>query len=125
MASLIGGLWVMSGSAPLAAQTTPSATRSFSSATVQPGASLTVTISVADYGGIGAVTETLPEGFTYVSSSGVTGNVQDSGAIRFTLLGETSFEYTVTASSTAGEHTFMGTLRASDQNDHTVGGDNT
>ena len=124
MASLIGGLWVMSGSAPLAAQTTPSATRSFSSATVQPGASLTVTINVADYGGIGAVTEMLPDGFTYVSSDGVTGNDQGADGVRFTLLGETSFTYMVTASSTAGEHTFMGTLRASDQQDHTVGGDN-
>ena len=124
MASLIGGLWVMSGSAPLAAQTTPSATRSFSSATVQPGASLTVTINVADYGGIGAVTEMLPDGFTYVSSDGVTGNDQGADGVRFTLLGETSFTYMVTASSTAGEHTFTGTLRASDQQDHTVGGDN-
>ena len=125
MASLIGGLWVMSGSAPLAAQTTPSATRSFSSATVQPGAELTVTINVADYGGIGAVTEMLPEGFAYVSSSGVVGNDQGADGVRFTLLGETSFTYIVTASSTAGEHTFTGMLRASDQNDHTVGGDDT
>ena len=38
MLSLMAGLWVMSGSAPLAAQTGASATRSFSdSDSVKPG----------------------------------------------------------------------------------------
>ena len=48
---------------------TPSATRSFNPATVDPGGTVTVTIQAADYGQAGGVTETLPTGFSYVSSS--------------------------------------------------------
>ena len=68
--SVIGGLTVMSGSSPLAAQTNPSATRSFNTAEVAPGGAVTVTITLSDVtGNLGTVTETLPSGFAYVSSS--------------------------------------------------------
>ena len=70
MLSVMGGLAVMLGSSPLAAQTTAaSATRSVSPSTVVPGGDVTVTIAVADNGGSGGVTETLPEGFAYVEGS--------------------------------------------------------
>ena len=60
----------MSGSSPLAAQTNPSATRSFNTAEVAPGGSVTVTISLSHVtGNLGVVTETLPSDFAYVSSS--------------------------------------------------------
>ena len=49
------------------AQQTASATRSFSE--VAGGGTLTVTISVADYGGIGQLTETFPGDFTFEGSS--------------------------------------------------------
>ena len=112
----------------VAAQASPSATRSFSPQGVEPGGQVVVTINAANYGVGGAVTETLPAGFTYVSSSstlpddqtGVTGQ-----EVRFTLVGDTSFTYTVTASSVGGSYTFSGTLRDSDRNDHAVGGDTT
>ena len=101
----------------------PSATRSFDKASVAPGGTVTVTILLANYGGIGRVTETLPAGFVYVSSAhdsaGVRVNDQE---VRFTLQGDSSVAYTVTASRTAGSHTFSGMLRDSDTNDHTVGG---
>ena len=101
----------------------PSATRSFDKASVAPGGTVTVTILLANYGGIGRVTETLPAGFAYVSSAhdsaGVRVNDQE---VRFTLQGDASVAYTVTASRTAGSHTFSGMLRDSDTNDHTVGG---
>ena len=125
MISVIGGLWVMSG--PLAAQvTTPSANRSLSSSTVMPGGEVTVSITVAEYGGFGSVTETLPAGFTYVSSSLppagdqvlVTG--QD---VEFTLQGDESFTYLVTAPSMEGSHSFSGNLRDSDRMDYAVGGE--
>ena len=45
-----------------------SATRSFSPASVAPGGQVTVTITAANYGALGAVTETLPQGFSYLSS---------------------------------------------------------
>ena len=85
---------------------TPSATRSFNSATVAPGETVTVTIQAANYGQAGGVTETLPSGFSYVSSSLSASQVNESGQnVRFTLQGDTSFTYTVTASSTPGPMT--------------------
>ena len=64
---------------------------------------MTVTITAADYGQAGGVTETLPAGFAYVSSGLSASQVNESGQnVRFTLQGDTSFTYTVTASSTAG-----------------------
>ena len=47
---------------------------------------------------------------------------QSGNRVRFVLQDETSFTYVVTASSTAGSHSFSGTLRDFDQTDHTVGG---
>ena len=43
-------------------------------------------------------------------------------ASRFTLQAETSFTYTVTASSTAGDYDFSGMLRDFERMDHDVGG---
>ena len=89
-----------------AAQQGASASRSFSTASVAPGGEVVVTIAAAGYGSLGAVTETLPAGFSYVSSSlteeGEVTEVDDQ-TVRFTLQGaDKTFTYTVTASSTAG-----------------------
>ena len=108
-----------------AAAQAASAARSFSAASVAPGGTLTVTIAAANYGLGGIVTETLPAGFSYVSSThgSVTHPVYgDSQKVRFILQGGTSFTYTVAAPSTEGSYTFSGTLRDSDRNDHAVGG---
>ena len=76
---------------------------------------MTVTIQVANYGGIGRVTETLPAGFDYVSSTHDPAGVNVNGEeVRFTLQGDSSVAYTVTASRTAGPHSFLGMLRDSD-----------
>ncbi len=123
-AAIAVGLVALMAILPAAAQQSPSATRSFSSASVAPGADVTVTIAVANYGGFGRVTENLPAGFTY-KSSGLDDSQVDSSRgeeVRFTLQGDSSFTYVVTASSTAGAHTFSGTLRDSDKNNHPVGG---
>ena len=127
MLSVMGGLAVMLGSSPLAAQTTAaSATRSFSPSTVVPGGEVMVTIAVADNGGSGGVTETLPEGFAYVEGSAAPLDdfqvVVTGQNVRFTLQGERSFTYTVTASSTEGSYPFEGSLRDSDRMDSLVGG---
>ena len=106
--------------------TDPSATRSFDQATVAPGGVVVVTIAAANYGSLGAVTETLPAGFSYESSS-LTDEGEvfvDGQTIKFILQGaDKTFTYTVTASNTAGGHDFSGVLRDSDRDDHTVGGD--
>ena len=77
-------------SAPPAAAQQPSATRFFDKTTVEPGENVTVTITIEDYGGLGAVTEMLPDGFSYVSSDLDTVQVTevDTGTVRFTLQGD-------------------------------------
>ena len=123
------GPWSVTATGTPAVPAGASATRSFSATTVEPGGTLTVTITAANYGGFGGVTETLPAGFSYVSSTHgsvihpVDGNSQ---MVTFTLFGETSsFTYTVTASDVVGPHAFSGTLTDSNQSGHTVGGDTT
>ena len=100
------GVLLLVGIASVAAQQNePSATRSFNPASVAPGGTVTVTIQVANYGGIGRVTETLPAGFAYVSSAHDSAGVRVNGQeVRFTLQGDASVAYTVTASRTAGSH---------------------
>ena len=99
------------------------AVRSFSSAAVALGGQLVVTIEAGNYGSFGGVVETLPTGFVYVSSSLPTDSVATSGQMaRFTLFGESSFTYTVTASNTVGQYSFSGILRDSTGLDHPVGG---
>ena len=112
---------------PVAAQAGPSATRSFDTDTVAPGGVVVVTIMAADYGGFGRVTETLPAGFAYVSTdlddTQVTDNTGTNREVGFTLQGDSSFTYTVTASSVEDVYTFSGSLRDSDRMDTPVGGD--
>jgi hypothetical protein len=61
---------------------------------------VTVTITPLDYGQAGGVTETLPSGFDYVSSSLPVSQVRElsGNQVRFTLQGDASFTYVVTAS---------------------------
>ena len=102
-AGVVGLLGVL----PAAAQQGANATRSFDQDTVTAGGQVVVTIMATGYGSLGAVTETLPAGFSYVSSSLVDeGEVTEVDAltVRFTLQGaDKNFTYTVTASSTAGD----------------------
>ena len=123
MLSVIGGLWVMSGSAPLAAQT---AGRSFSSPIVAPGAEFTVTIAAANYGGFGGVIDTLPTGFSFVSSAlgeAIEDTPDGRERVRFILFqAPPSFTYVVKASSVSGPYTFEGSLTDVDQVSRAVGG---
>ena len=77
---------------PVAAQQTPTATRSLSATTVAAGDEVTVSITANDYGTFGAVVETLPAGFSYVSVSDTDIRVTETGQeVKFILFGETSF----------------------------------
>ena len=99
------------------------AIRSFSPPSVAPAGEVVVMITASGYGSFGAVTETLPSGFSYVSSSLEDSGVTDVGReVRFSLFGQTAFTYTVTASSTEGAYSFSGVLGNSDREDVPVGG---
>jgi hypothetical protein len=66
---------------------------------VGTGDEVVVTITAMNYGVLGAVVETLPAGFSYVSST--LDDVEEQGRnLTFALIGENeSFTYTVAASS--------------------------
>jgi len=99
-----------------------SATRTLP-ASVAPGETFEVRIVAADYGIFGQVIETLPDGFSYVNSSLPPEQVtQEDQTVKFTLMGETSFTYNVTASSVEGTFTFSGILKDSQKNEYEVEG---
>ena len=108
-----------------------SATRSFSSDTVAPGAEITVNIALSAYGDGGSVAETLPQGFSFVSGSddlvGGGGFVRPSGnQVRVVLAGAgvTNVIYKVTAPPAAGgPFTFTGNFVNFDGESVDIGGD--
>ena len=111
-AIVVVGLVGLLGFASVAAQSTPSATRSFDTTSVAPGGQVVVTVAVSGYGAAGALIETLPDGFSYVSSTH-SDAVANGREVSFTLFGETSVTYTVEASqtATAGDYSFSGEVR--------------
>ena len=89
--------------------------------TVPPG--WAVTITAADCGVLGAVTETLPAGFGCVSSGLDDEEVQAIGQhVRFTRQGDSPSRYIVNAPSEEGAHTSSGMLRDSGRKDSPIGG---
>ena len=85
------------------------ASRSFAPAPVSAGGELEVTITATGYGGFGGVVETLPMGFSYVSSSLSDSAVTVAGQeVSFTLFGDTAFTYTVAAPGAARTYSFSG-----------------
>ena len=104
---------------------TSGASRTFSSVSVDPADELTVTIT-APGSFTGQVVETLPPGFIYVASSLSDSAVAVEGQIvTFTLLGDASFTYTVTASSVEGVYSFDGVLTPFGGEELPIGGDST
>ena len=91
-----------------------SATRSFSSSSVDPGEEITVTIRADNYGGLGRIVETLPSGFTSPDASDQT--------IKLRLLqeGPQTQSYIVTASGNPGSYTFSGLLQSEDKSETQV-----
>lgn len=109
--SVVGGLTLMSSSSPLAAQTDPSATRSFDPAKVEPGGTVIVSIDVQGITAVaGRVTETMPDGFTFVSTTNSLGRGGTGSELSFRVLGDGSFTYTLTAPDTENTYTFRGIL---------------
>ena len=100
------------------------ATRTLPAEPVSPSANFTIGIEASGYGTFGQVIETLPIGFKYVTSTLDPGSIEvEDSTVKFTLFGETSFSYTVTASDTQGTYYFSGILKDADLNEYEVGGD--
>jgi uncharacterized repeat protein (TIGR02543 family) len=101
------------------------ATRTLPATSVAPGANFDVGIVASGCGFMGRVEETLPAGFTYVSSSLDPIQVTQVGQlVRFTIIGDgATFTYTVTAPATAGTYTFDGVVKDEDANPFDVVGD--
>ena len=120
---LVLAVAIVGGQQSAEAQQTAS-TRSFSPRSeVEGGGTLTVTISVADYGGIGQLTETFPGDFTFEGSSP---EVEPSGqTLTFNLLADPSVSYTLrapTTTETISISGFSGTLEPAEGDGVTVGG---
>ena len=99
------------------------ASRSFGAAFAEPEGEVVVTIAAAGYGPAAQIVETIPEGFTYVSTDlpgGATGT--DGQSVTFVILGEDSFTYTVTAPADTGVYAFSGSLTDIEKNESPVGG---
>ena len=99
-----------------------SATRSFSAASVVIGGTVDVTIVVDELGAFGGVIETLPDGFSYVSTTLESEPEIDGQDLTFALFGEDSFTYTVQVSETAGTYTFHGIVKDNELDSNEVGG---
>ena len=101
----VSGLSSVTVLSPPAQAATASATRSFSPSEVASGGTLTVTIRVADYGGIGQLRETFPDDFTFESSPEGTRSDQ---TVTFNLVGDESVSYTLTAPTTTETRSISG-----------------
>ena len=98
------------------------ATRSFDMPSVAPGGQVTVTVAATGYGGFGALIETLPAGFSFVSSSTHPGAVEAGQEVSFVLFGDSAVTYTVSAPTAEGTYRFRGELRDEGRTSHEVGG---
>jgi hypothetical protein len=106
----------------------PAAIRHLTNACIEPGVQFDVQITASDYGSAARITETLCAGWTYVNSSlvadGQVDQSDDNNEVTFTLFGETNFNYTVQAPSTAGVCCdFNGTITDFNKNVQSVKGD--
>ena len=101
-----------------------SATRAFAAPWVAPGGEMEVTITAGGYGALGRVIETLPEGFGYARSTLPASAVKVEGdTLKFTLLGEERFAYTVRAPAVEGQYSFSGALLDANAVREEAGGD--
>ena len=96
-----------------------SATRSFSSSSVDPGEEITVTIRADNYGGLGRIVETLPSGFTSPDASSPDASSQ-TVKLRLLQEGPQTRSYTVTASDNPGSYTFSGLLQSENKSETQV-----
>ena len=100
-----------------------SATRTFRQNWASPGGELRVTITASNYGPIGQVVETLPEGFSYVNATLDEFQIEVEGrTLRFNLFGDARFNYVVTVPTVEGRYTFTGVIRNDDREERVIAG---
>ena len=116
----VAGLVGLVMSATVAAQS-PNVTRSFSAATVAAGGELEVTVTPGGYGRFGQLVETIPDGFSHVST-GEPGVEVDGQDVILTFLEGEIVRYRVTAAAGTGVGSFSGILKDEDKVEHRVGG---
>ena len=119
LAALLATFFAM-GVFSVALANSHNAERSFSANTVEPGDPLVVTIALSDYSGFPSVIETLPTGFTYVSSDALLASPL-AGGNQVRLAGSANFTYTVTAPDAEGTYDFSGTFTFGSNPSTTVG----
>ncbi|MEA1893824.1 MAG: hypothetical protein U9N36_01215 [Euryarchaeota archaeon] len=104
--------------------TAATATRTLPVDCVNAGEDFTVTIEADNYGSVGAVIETLCDGWEYQSTT-ATDAVVDGNTVSFMLAGSgpTTFTYTVSAPAVTGACCdISGIIRDEDTHDHTLTG---
>lgn len=102
----------------------PSATRTLPEEPVAAGECFTIEIEVSHYGYFGDIVETLPEEFVYEDSTLNSESIEiEDDTVEFSLEGEPSFSYTMTAPDTEGTYTFSGILIDEDKDEYDIGGD--
>ena len=105
------------------------ATRTLDVESVEPGGELTVTIEVTDFGPYGKVTETLPEGSTFLSSDLPEGAVTAADGVAGFILYNTAnadtvtFTYSLKAPAAPGDYAFEGVVQDYLREADAVGGD--
>ena len=123
------GIGLGGPSHPNPAQASSHVVRSLSDQTVEPGGLLTVTINASQYGDYAELMETLPEGFSFVSSDQPANALEITEAgrqVRIILLGPSrTVTYNMTASHVAGRHTIAGLFRDEAKLESAVAGDDT
>ena len=122
LAALLGALALVAQPGDVEAQS-HSGTRAFQRTWAAPGGELRVTITASNYGPIGQVVETLPEGFTFVSASLPDTQIeQEAQVVRFNLFGDSRFTYVVTVPTREGQYTFTGVIRNVDRVERAIAG---
>jgi len=102
----------------------PSATRTLPEETVAAGESFTIEIEASHYGFFGNIVETLPEEFVYEDSTLNSESIEvEDDTVEFSLEGEPSFSYTMTAPDTEGTYTFSGILIDEERDEYDISGD--
>ncbi len=91
---------------------------------VNVNSEIIVSIAVSDYGSFGLVSETIPDGFNYIGSTlDITQEEVTGNTIRFALMGESGFDYTLISPSNEDSYTFIGIIKDDNENEFTIGGD--
>ncbi len=101
----------------------PTATRTLPEELVSVGEVFTIELETSHYGYFGKVVETLPDGFVYEDSTLNPESIEvEDETVVFSLEGEPSFTYTVTAPDEDGSYTFEGILIDEDKDEYDISG---